>query len=500
MLHGNGFENFYKKTVIYNCNVKVYKNDDTPTLLLDSANISRFNIRRFNNGVLDEVLGDDATIEVVRWNALSSSIKSYFVEKAVVKITFIVEDVETSDAIVLIVDNVDEDLYDPTKATIKLVSPIAKMTTSDDARGYLLQPHSANPTYTAPFKMTNAVEIQQLSVNYARGRTIRPVSKTAIVTNWDRVAMASNFELDNTPYLALYDKKNVGDKFGRYKDKNDRSQINVYGLNSEADWVIAKDEIESSSPIFNIFLDQQYAEIGVELYYKDSGGTWHYEENPAVYQFTNMVEVQSTMYGAYGYKVTIHGRKVEETAPNDDSVFISSKFWHDTQTDRLNKMRDVFRDYYSNNTYYEFDCRIDPRIEPQDNVYINGIGTLRIEEVEINFDGGFTGHIKGRKVFDYPLIPKPTVSFTSQDPYSYSFILQNISEFDCDITIDYSGALTYVFHVNAGQSIIINRDNAPALYDSFYAKAQGLLSDDVYCYSVSNVGASKNRIILEADR
>ena len=67
MLHGTNFYNLLGNKAVYNCDVRVYKNDATPTLLLNGTYMSSFDLRRSNHGVLDEVPSDNCSIEINNW-------------------------------------------------------------------------------------------------------------------------------------------------------------------------------------------------------------------------------------------------------------------------------------------------------------------------------------------------------------------------------------------------------------------------------------------------
>lgn len=112
--------------------------------------------------------------------------------------------------------------------------------------------------------------------------------------------------------------------------------------------------------------------------------------------------------------------------------------------DSYNSCVNYVRSYYSNNHIISFDCRIDPTLEPLDiiDVPIEGISyRVAIEEVAINFNGGFTGSIKGRILNGFYSIAfgtQPYNEFIYGNDWSFggTVIASNYNGTNTDVTSD----------------------------------------------------------------
>ena len=163
------------------------------------------------------------------------------------------------------------------------------------------------------------------------------------------------------------------------------------------------------------------------------------------------------------------------------------------------------RAYYSHRNYYECECRIDPRIEPLDKVWVENVGFVMVEEVEVNFNGGFRGKLKGRIIGENKLLAPVVSSLSWQpdlDPTQFYFRIANNNPFDVTVVIVGSfGERT--LSIEAFGSISVTEDDDSRLLDSFSAYARNILEDEVYCYFTDNEGVaiedSDNTIILEAN-
>lgn len=485
MLVNNNFDTYFQKTCIENCGVKIYQNNSTPTLLLDNTNISSFSMSRVNHGIVEDMPNDNTIIEVINWNSLSSSIKNYFIEGNFVKITFIVENSETSNCVIQRIKKVEKD-YDEFKAKIICESPIAGMTEYTNA-GMLIN----GDLKTFPFKATSAETSQHLGIGYGNGRRINPINKTAVAN-----PSISVFTLSDISTAIMFNKKNIHQGISKYVDENDRSSIISFGVTTKDETTITEKETYYYSTYID--LDDQYVVTGISCEV-EINGSWTSAGAIIDTIYSNTVTVHCTWTSYSHYRFKLLGYKANVEVPTETKKYIKSYIWLDTQTAKLATVQTNARAYYSHLMYYEFDCRIDPRIEPQDNIAIDGIGLLRVEEVKINFNGGLRGHIKGR-LFHSVDDPLDSPVLTTLDLSTWEIRIDNPNPYPVILRVYYSAGYLE-FNMSANGYLWLDNDNASAINESVIAYNQQLLMDAVSCRFLANDygGASNSTIILESN-
>ena len=111
--------------------------------------------------------------------------------------------------------------------------------------------------------------------------------------------------------------------------------------------------------------------------------------------------------------------------------------------------RNQTRSFYAHKSKVELSCRIDPRIEPLDNVAIPNVGVVKVEKVTLKYNGGFKGSIRGRLVRNMlEDIAKPTVTFDSFSALYWSGYCENKCPFPVTFIFDYNG--TEIGRINVG--------------------------------------------------
>lgn len=493
MLGGTNYDTYFASLLVKNSNVFIFPNDNSGSYILDKHNIVKLTMNRVNLGVLEDIPADSTTIEVI-WKTLDNRAKNYLVKGNIIKINPVVENEATDKCIIQVIDDVEVD-YNGINAVITCSSPISLFTTSTTDNGTLL----TNDMKTYPYKTSIAEDIQHGSIAYGYGRKVKVYYDDDVVSVNNQM-IDYQVVLDESPVDTIFATLNVHKEgIKRYFDSPNKSAITVYGVDTTGE----EEEIAVKRTAYYIAFIPLQEQCVVERITCQvlSSGTWIDAGAVIDNIFSNVVEVRCTWSNYSDYRFVLYGRRANVNVPNTVSVALKCYSWLDTQSNRLNRAQSVARAYYSHNEYYEFDCRLDPRFEPQDVIYVPTIGTLRIEGIETVFNGGFTGHIKARIIDEGLYVAKPIVTITSYNPNSFSFTIKNPNKKECLVHILCSSD-EYSFSISPNSTITINNSNAPNLYDSFYAKAQGLLDDDVLCYLQMYMGTtsySDNVIILEVD-
>lgn len=163
------------------------------------------------------------------------------------------------------------------------------------------------------------------------------------------------------------------------------------------------------------------------------------------------------------------------------------------------KRYNEFTSYVSKNQLVTCNCRIDPTFEPMDIIETTIEGTkykICLEEVHIDFNGGYMGSIKGRILgasLQDPIIKNLDIA-------NGTFDIVNPNPIDVDANIQYSNG-TFTLQVLALSTLHCDiASNVSPLAESFQEKNYGTLIDDVVCwFSEAGYDDSDNAIILEKD-
>ena len=192
---------------------------------------------------------------------------------------------------------------------------------------------------------------------------------------------------------------------------------------------------------------------------------------------------------------------IEDYTTQADITFSSPLFNKDYDQNEMNYAQAKIRNYYSNKRMIEFECRIDPSIEPLDYITTDGLNYW-VEEVDIDFNGGFTGRIKGRVNDNTYFVDAPVISeATLINENNYRIVIDNPNDFAVVVKIYYSGG-TLSYNISANGSLLLTYGNASALSTSVQDKIDGGLLEAVYCNFEKQDDTSQtsdNTIILEAD-
>lgn len=192
-----------------------------------------------------------------------------------------------------------------------------------------------------------------------------------------------------------YDEINIIEDYSFSYDDENKKNVVIYGFVRQ-----------SSSPVI---LYEQNAEV----YSRTYSYTWFYNSPVLISSVTfdqtttgvsfisrnDRVRITFETQSYDDYLMQVYGFRIG-LAEVEDGIksYIQTYAFENTEAQKTN-VQTIFRNYYSNDRFIEFDCRIDPTFEPLDIIAMtidNVNYKLALEEVTINFNGGFTGHIKAR--------------------------------------------------------------------------------------------------------
>lgn len=506
MLGNANFDTFFENSLISNCNILVVANKGGT--LLDKAHISSFTMSRENECAVSFAPNDTAVLEIINWNTLSADAKNIFSQPTsygfqnFVWLYFIVNGEQTTYGICFAVEKVEVNTK-KWRAKITLCSPF-KTKIRPVWGGYPLDIYGFD---AMPNDVTAFEQLQHVAVNLGKGLII-PNYQDYYWNDYDFVDDINRGQVDVT-----YNKLNILGDIVESEDDNDRSEITFVGIaNKEGDTLY--DETRQPTLVGGVpHLDFTLIYQGKSFVIKEVHVYVTHSGTDVVNLFTitrgsNSIALSctsSSLSASVNYECVIKGYEVELARPTTDT-YVKSYTWLEGSAGLLSAQAKT-REYYSHKKYIEFDCRLDPRIEPLDNIFVDNVGVIKIEKVTMQFNGAFKGKLKGRLIQGMKL-NAPVVSDVSWQPQTspnnFSFKIKNNNPVTAVAHIVASGGThEYEFLIQPYDTITITQDNAPNLMESFFEKADGSLNDDVYCYLYMPVGGvweqSDNSIILEAD-
>ena len=493
MLVQNQFDVEFQKTAITGCDIEVYLGV-LGVLVLDKTFITSLTTKRVNRGVWDSIPFEETTIEVVGWKRLTQAQKNLFEIGTVVSFSYVVNGYKTT-KLFQVLEEVAIDTNDENKATIKCAGAFRHSSQIRQINNFQRIVSYGYETY--PMNISCAEENQHLALTNGYGLRATGIGVLGLTTE--------QLNLGNCETIYSFNKKNIIGKIKQYPDTPNKAKIEACGVDVDAvEKVVAKKEtLNDGNSYFVPFEEQSYVtSIVAEAYIN---GSWRTLTSTECSRFTCAGGVEFNYLGSQtptSFRFTVNGKRVINVPTTNSEKTLCSRLLLNTNTSRLETARNKARQYYAYDTYVEFDCRLDPRFEPQDCMFVDGIGILRIEETTLNFGGGFKGHIKARLVQKaYSSVKSPVVGATTYGNDSYSIPITNPNPFTLTLNIVYSsGIIAREFAPN--ETFTFNQNSYPALVDSANAHGMGDLREEVYCWFASDSDYyydSDNSIIWEAD-
>ena len=504
MLGNDNFDTFFSNSLISNCNILAYAQEGG--LLFDREHIANFTMTRENECALSFVPNDTAVIELIKWDTLDEDVKNFLSKPTsydfqnFVWLIFQVNGETTTYGICFAVEKIEVNTK-KWRAKLTLCSPFRTKTMVIQNWGY-------DDFDTFPNQATNFEALQHEAVNLGKGLIIRN-DQDYYWNDFGFVDDINRFIVD-----VYFNDKNVIEDIVESEDENDRSGITFVGIKPKTEttlymetkapeWDFWHEHLELSFS-FN-FEGKQYVASTITVTITHAGSDVTNLFDIVKYNDHILVKNKSgASLSQVNYVLEIKGYEAELDEPTTEN-YVKSLTWV-TGSQGLADAQAKTREYYSHKKYIEFSCRLDPRIEPLDNIFIYGVGVIKVEKVTMRFNGAFKGNIKGRLLQDMTL-KAPVVSdvgwYPQSSPNSFHFNITNNNPTDVLVHIVASdGSYEYEFPIPKYETLTVTQVNAPNLMGSFDEKAQQNLNDAVYCFFRVPVGEwerSDNSIILEED-
>lgn len=488
MLIGNNYNQYLNQLVIKNCDVVLRKPADN-SLLLNGDNILSFSLTRENLGVLEKIPMDSLTITIKGWNTISQTIKDYLMTNGNgIFLGYVIENVETSTYIYLVIDKCEVN-YKGYEAVLVCCSQFMKMGKSNFPLSALV-----GLSTPVPFNIGIAEIYQHYAISKARG--IKMLYNTPIdncLIDLERLTVDGNVTSQN-----IFD-------ISTEEDKDDRSNIVACGIETQEEKLLGA-KADTRDTHFVFYFDREYVITRVTYFYKPSASSSYTAGTGLTIRTTDFVNCNwvSPTSSSYYYAYNVYGYEANIKYTDDDKI-IRAEMLKDTQTTELATLQSVCRSYYSHKTYYKVTGRINPCIEPQDNIYVDDIGIIRVEEVQLTYNGGFKGHIKGRfLVFGEVLAPvlNEVWYHFEQGRFVFGINITNPNDFPVRFYMYASQDDVLLATLQAHQTLTIDESNQDMYINfeaSFYEKEGGYLEDNVMGWFETDFGESDEIEILEAD-
>lgn len=447
---GGSFNTYLRRNVITNCDVRVYQNTANSGYFLDRTNIASFRMERHNDGVVANAPNDSATIEIVRWSSLGSTYRTILSTRgAYVKVGFAIENVVTTYKMVMCVKDCKVDKR-RNMATVTLVSPFDFMTGNnfvaevayDVLNMSTYQEVTANNYDSYPLRSQTTffegAQFEALSKGQAIVATNVQSSQAYPLPNssptyppFNQANYYTLKSLTSTTITYVVEEINILSDISDSIDENDRSEITFYGLVAKEEGTITSEgQYGYSGQMceYTFKLDKQYVITNVKVTAgmgADMTSLFYWRVSNNSVFFITKQPLSDTYYfyfAVFGYEA----EQVDSVTALDDNtqpyVFLPT---YVSSNAKLTTAQSNTRSYYSNKTYIEFDCRLDPRVEPMDNIYVANVGTIRVESVSMDYQGSFRGHIKGRKIAEPITLQPVSVTSLSYGANTYSLSVSN---------------------------------------------------------------------------
>ncbi len=387
------WEKYFQQPTLYKCGIFVYDNNGNK--ILTKENISAFKVTSRNCYVFETIASDDGKIEIVNWKNLSSSVKNYLLSRNnFLKVSFVVQQEETLKCRLFVISQTLVDRKQE-NATITLCSPFSLMSS----------------TSKIDVTRTWAERIQLQAVAKAYGLRIPCVAYDNVVaiaydelTGVGTISCGIDDKAIDTFYSeSSYDEINIYNDY-EFNNEEDKSDVVIYGRDSGTSSLIGSQQFFL---LAYYTTTTEYVFEKIEVYQKSLvGTTWSYIGTNYSSTFDNigltgfLTSLKNITITEFLTKADVYGFPLAMTnIPTDIKTHYLQTPYLETGSQELTDIQNKIQGYYSHNRFIEFDCRIDPTFEPLDVIDMKIDGTtyqLIIEEMYIEFNGGFNGHIKAR--------------------------------------------------------------------------------------------------------
>ena len=478
--------------------------------VFDKTNIESFSMRKTNKGVCESMPNDSVTFTIMDWESIDNDIKTYFLQNTgynFFAVRFVVENEKTTNGHVFLLKKCEVDER-RNKATITGESPYKALTGKNNlVELAILGGGFSIPDLieTLPNRASIAEYVQHCAIGLGKG------VKQASIDFTSTPQLANEFvDLVSGFSLAL-DTKNIYD-YKKYLDEEDRSDVTYYGMvSSGSQTIVGSDYYDVTSafekPTISKSFAQQVSVLDFNAVRQQGGSTYNVKNSYELHkrlgialfgdQHLSFVAVAEyiSLSASIGsrYIVDFLGyTNLSFNVPDTNKYYIKCQSLMNSSA-QLAVAQTNTRVYYSCRNYYECECRIDPRIEPLDKVYVDKVGTVAVEDVEINFNGGFRGNFKGR-IVGQPMQPVTIPDYGDDNDFDLVHI-HNPNNFQVSAVIHLSTGQLDTYNINANSTVIVwtDSDNR-AMQQEKGRMMNGTLTTDTY---VETKMANEPSVVVE---
>ena len=502
----SGWQNKVDSSVRYDCDVRIYGGIGASTLICNKTNISQYTYKGYASWVVKDIPTYEIHFTILKWTTFPN--KSYLNHNSQIAVKYVVGNLETTGYRWFRIYNMEYD-YNQDTMTIYANSLLTRLTSSAH---YTLGQNTSTLITTMlgltfdNFYITKSFSATYLPYKLTQGELLQQIA----LCNY-----SSYYTQEDDFYMESYDEIDGDRTYSEIKELNILSALtkSISDLPTSVnvgEWINDTELADFGTASKTVPTNPTPAEIFVSVPFSSQAFT---TLSNCVFK-KNGIIATPTSWNVYNdgvtarvqmptgnatYTLEVNGyRQNQETKQVANALTISTPLQINADIDT---MASSIVAYYSYNQVIEFDCRIDPRIEPLDLLFIYGKDLfVYVESVDITFNGGFSGKIKGRVNTDITIQPL-RVDNKEYDPYDedYAFRIHNDNVFPVKVKIHYSGGTIDMGVVGGKTYLDVSNGNCPQLLQSFRAKDMQDLNDDVYCYCEKGNLSSTNTIILEAD-
>ncbi len=514
------WENLFKNSEIKNCDVilKPIASEILPTF--NKTNIKSISTTLRNNFVLFEYPTEQTKIEIQDWSNIDDDWRNYLSTTGnILKIFYVVNGVQTIGARVCAITGVEVD-YSEYNATLTCTSYFETL----NFKKGVLKTNTNMPKNTQAI-LENFIKPYNNQF-FGENSELQKDSGLNYFNIFSLTSLKNNAELLENIYVGTggsgrfyYDGTNGNAKYVLELKEFDRSatSVNLDSINVRQYANITRGEKPSSIVVqelsfgetseYTIEMVAEYPQVStyrVHLSYPSNqtnlqdfliefqgGGT-----NTPTYtsdgtlgfivnnDITLETENHQTIPPYSTIKITYKANEVIEPSgdTNENAVSIKSMLTHWlTAPAQSSKILSNATSYLSNTDILDMECRIDPTLEPLDLVRI-GSNYISLEEVQINFNGGFSGKLKGRIIGQIS-----TISWLDYDvifyinPAKCDFVFRNTSNTAKTFTFvcgDWQEEIT----INANSTKTLSSNDYEWIDTFMYQLSRNQFSKDINAY------------------
>ena len=478
------WNSLFNNPFLENCNINFYDDDDV--FILDKTYIQKFSWKGESSFVCNRLPIDEATLIIRGWNKLPSTTQEYLKTKGnYVSIGYVIGGYESGWKIMYITDF----NYDTTNLLMTIKFKGKLQTMSDEASVSMSAPipyatdicrqldtyfnYEGTKDYLATFmpnQITKAQAFQQLALTMCGGLRNK--------------AESTNVEIISYPNATLpFHKRNI------------YNRIKFYSSEISSDVEVLGSYVITGAGVGRTYLGEVQTKTSGLANFTFQGNFVNFtstQTSPASPQYSSIIYIYNNklMFGSTSRATTrdVNADMLRlETSQQQNYTTISSYCLYNLDTQKV-EVQKYASNYFSNNIVAEFECRIDPCLEPLDCIRTNNKYYL-IESVSFDFNGGFRGKIKAREqVRTMPALIKnlemsnggQTFSFDVYNPNGFMARLA-IKHLDGQsATITGEGGMLYIPIISPYGTLHIDQTNADSLSLDFIAYYQSSLQYEVY--------------------